>query len=295
MKKSKIIIPALGMLLVSTGASISGTVAWFTANRSFEMEASTFGITKLDGNLDCTLATGIGTSAVDNVATPHTVTVNGLMTDASVNSSGQIWTNDGDVQDKFYQITTLAAATSGNLLAGQTSTPENVWWAVTWTMTFKYTYSGSTTTQDLFFNPKTSTITGTQRVTGDSNETHKAFRIGFFVGGTNKIIWANKQTSANCLSVTSTTGTAATGNLLASNTSGYNNTDAYAAAIDGGANTTRPDYLGTIPYSATPAECILAVTAVAWFEGTDPTVVNTARLDDVTASLQFYTRNHAAS
>lgn len=32
MKKSKVIIPALGMLLLSTAASITGTVAWFTAN-----------------------------------------------------------------------------------------------------------------------------------------------------------------------------------------------------------------------------------------------------------------------
>ena len=33
MKKTKIIIPALGMLLLSTAASITGTVAWFSANQ----------------------------------------------------------------------------------------------------------------------------------------------------------------------------------------------------------------------------------------------------------------------
>ena len=32
MKKTKIIIPALGMLLLSTAASVTGTVAWFSAN-----------------------------------------------------------------------------------------------------------------------------------------------------------------------------------------------------------------------------------------------------------------------
>lgn len=32
MKKTKIIIPALGMLLLSTAASVTGTVAWFAAN-----------------------------------------------------------------------------------------------------------------------------------------------------------------------------------------------------------------------------------------------------------------------
>lgn len=34
MKKSKIIVPALGLLLLSTAASVSGTVAWFSANNA---------------------------------------------------------------------------------------------------------------------------------------------------------------------------------------------------------------------------------------------------------------------
>ena len=32
MKKTKVIIPALGMLLLSTAASVTGTVAWFSMN-----------------------------------------------------------------------------------------------------------------------------------------------------------------------------------------------------------------------------------------------------------------------
>ena len=32
MKKTKVIIPALGLLLLSTAASVTGTVAWFAAN-----------------------------------------------------------------------------------------------------------------------------------------------------------------------------------------------------------------------------------------------------------------------
>ena len=39
-KKSKIIVPALGLILLSTTASISGSVAWFTANRSVEVQAN---------------------------------------------------------------------------------------------------------------------------------------------------------------------------------------------------------------------------------------------------------------
>lgn len=36
MKKTKVIIPALGMLLLSTAASVTGTVAWFAANASIQ-------------------------------------------------------------------------------------------------------------------------------------------------------------------------------------------------------------------------------------------------------------------
>ena len=36
MKKTKVIIPALGLLLLSTAASVTGTVAWFAANATVE-------------------------------------------------------------------------------------------------------------------------------------------------------------------------------------------------------------------------------------------------------------------
>ena len=36
MKKTKIIVPALGLLLLSTAASVTGTVAWFAANASVD-------------------------------------------------------------------------------------------------------------------------------------------------------------------------------------------------------------------------------------------------------------------
>ena len=41
MKKTKIIIPALGILLLSTAASVTGTVAWFTANNTVTADTMT--------------------------------------------------------------------------------------------------------------------------------------------------------------------------------------------------------------------------------------------------------------
>ncbi len=50
MKKTKIIIPALGMLLLSTAASVSGTVAWFSMNNSVTVTGMTV-TTKVSSNL----------------------------------------------------------------------------------------------------------------------------------------------------------------------------------------------------------------------------------------------------
>lgn len=50
MKKTKIIIPALGMLLLSTAASVSGTVAWFSMNTSINVDGMQV-TTKVSSNL----------------------------------------------------------------------------------------------------------------------------------------------------------------------------------------------------------------------------------------------------
>ena len=51
MKKTKVIIPALGILLLSTAASVTGTVAWFSMNNT--VTASTMTVkAKVTGNLN---------------------------------------------------------------------------------------------------------------------------------------------------------------------------------------------------------------------------------------------------
>ena len=41
-KKSKIIVPALTLITATTVASVTGTVAWFTATRAVTVSATTF-------------------------------------------------------------------------------------------------------------------------------------------------------------------------------------------------------------------------------------------------------------
>ena len=75
MKKSKLIVPAaLAVMLLSTAASVTGTVAWFTANRAVEIGAGKFEVTSTDGSLAVTLADGNCTTA-DNTAGAQKITV----------------------------------------------------------------------------------------------------------------------------------------------------------------------------------------------------------------------------
>ena len=50
MKKTKIIVPALAVLLLSTAASVSGTVAWFSMNNSVKVDGMTV-TTRVSSNL----------------------------------------------------------------------------------------------------------------------------------------------------------------------------------------------------------------------------------------------------
>ena len=59
MKKTKIIIPSLGLLLLSTAASITGTVAWFAANAS--VEATGMNIKATSNNQFLQIQTAAGT------------------------------------------------------------------------------------------------------------------------------------------------------------------------------------------------------------------------------------------
>ena len=52
MKKSKIIIPAAAILALSVGASVTGTVAWFTASRSVTLTGKNVAAINAAGDLE---------------------------------------------------------------------------------------------------------------------------------------------------------------------------------------------------------------------------------------------------
>ena len=48
MKKSRIIVPALAMLTLSVAASVTGTVAWFSASRTKTLTANNLAVLNKD-------------------------------------------------------------------------------------------------------------------------------------------------------------------------------------------------------------------------------------------------------
>lgn len=314
MKKSKIIVPALAVLLLSTAASVTGTVAWFTANRVFQTSITNFAVTSLDGELDCAFTAGVGTelAASDEVNVKDknnkkiVVSNHYSLADSSLNGK-QLWTNVGDANADAtgaYQsiVADVTGANETALLATSNAvdpTPENptsgdeytekVLWAYTFKITFGYTYTADHTPINVFFDNDSakSIVTKTNADAAvDGKETYKGFRIAF-ITDTRTLIWADNQTATNVKQVTSTDASAAitTGGFIASDT------DVPAKPADKSASqSSRADFIGQIPYAASNAH--LDVWVVAWYEGTDPNVISASSKDTVTASMGFYSRQN---
>ena len=88
MKKSKIIAPALGVLVLSTAASISGTVAWFTANSAVSVKGMVVS-TKVGSNLL------IQTDTLDSTAKIAASNFTDGITQSSTNTLEPVSTRDG--------------------------------------------------------------------------------------------------------------------------------------------------------------------------------------------------------
>ena len=335
MKKSKVIIPAMAMILFSTAASISGTVAWFTANRVFNMTVSQFKVANLDGNLEATLAEGVGTTSVNNNTHAVTVPETNLLIDGSFNHNAAETTAlhafklDTDGTNKYKDMSTA----SENNWKYTTRNSNKYYVAISWTISFKYTFAdGETTDIGVYLDLANSLVTDpeTDAVNSKPNAA-KAFRIAFVNGGHN-VVWApladenttkgvssynlgtaeggdgeshaNKYTYVNSVSTVGNYDPAATGDT-ASKDFIYKGTTASDAPVDMTAgNTTRTDRVATIkmgyvdgevnPAANTAKTGSTTVTCVAWFEGSDPNVVNSTVMNPLSASMKFYSRLDAA-
>ena len=144
-KKSAVVIPALARIAVTAAASVSGTVAWFTATHTVTATAGNFNATYNDGNLELSVASVQATEGNKAVKAltinDHDVTIdNGILfTDASYNATvNELWSDkekdDGKNPTEFESKGGSTNASTG-WVADLTY---KTLYAVTWTYTFKY-------------------------------------------------------------------------------------------------------------------------------------------------------------
>lgn len=326
MKKSKIIIPALGVLVLSTAASITGTVAWFTANRTATITTGDFAVVKTDGNLDAEVTAGAGTTkASAKVINPISSSAIG---DASFNPESKIlWndTGDGSAYRTIPTSTPVNAHTNLTDADHPWKISNTAYHAVNWKITFTYTWGADHTTLNVFFDAKDimasvgSKMVGTnQDETAYTAQTAKGFRIAM-IGATgtykNTVVFAGLQNAADLACVTSSSTTKGYADSTATALTGFTwfAADKYGAAgeagtaysnvgqengglaraVDGDASQrTRKDFLGQLVY-ADAATSTLDVICVAWYEGTSPNVVDkinedVQKLQQVASTLKFY-------
>ena len=292
MKKSKIIIPALGMLLLSTAASVSGTVAWFTTVSTATANITSFAVRKLGGDLSYTVAAGTGTEKVDADDDHSAIQLTGTnpaLCDASYNhTTGKVWKANSNAS-----AFSVIDAESGWTVSG---TNQVTYYAVSWSYTFSYSFGGDSTAVNLYFDSPTSSVTPTTLAAASgtqTEQTYKGFRIAFVnEAASRSVVWAENQANANCHYVTATNNQAGAYTDANSSSAAGDLLDSTGLAIvaeTGSGSAARADYLGQFTTSSTS----ITIKCVAWFEGTDPNVINGSEMDSVAAALSFYTRPNA--
>lgn len=304
MKKSKIIVPALAMIAFSTAASIAGSVAWFTASRQVTVSAGTYAVVKTTTNLECHVASGVGTTATDGESN-KTISLNGnKLTDGSFNhKTGNIYTPN-DAGTAIGKETAVTANDLSTELERATITGGKVYTAVTWGLTFTVSFGAQSGDYGLYLNAASSSFVREDEATpGTTDKTAKGFRIAFYPstapsGSTvYKTVYAGLQTAAKCKYVANDenfTGTAYVANDYELVDSEFDDDLPIEAGLTGAptraaATEQRADCLGIFGFSAS-ARVTLSYTAVAWFEGTDEEIKNrdaAADYQSVIASLTF--------
>ncbi len=304
MKKSKILIPAFAVLALSVGASVTGTVAWFTANRTSSF-TTTFGVADIDGSLSVEL-TG-NDRAGTKLNTSKNIEVDGKLTHGSYDAqaksnAGQLYvanlSNDTDGENKY----TVDSYTSLGILpekseatgsekskwqAGVDATDnKNVWYGVSFSATFTLEAGGIRGNNYLFVDYEKCTVTNT----GESNA-NDGFTVAIMdVDAANPIVigadankkhvkGVNKQDTedfANYYTFASTTVTKAQDEMATADIKKHKG------------------YIGQFPTEdgVGTKKGKITVTFVAWFEGENSNVISekASKLNDISANLSFYAR-----
>ncbi len=328
-KKSKIIVPALALITATTVASVTGTVAWYTASRTATISATSFESRSMTSSLKVATSPLVGTKNGTTTASAFaSININGNLTHGSYNAQAittEESPNEGDlyvakINDDGNEVVgyeskgTLSNAYSTS--SGQVvdtscawladtytnSSNENVkvWYAVAWKMTFEVDSLGNHGV-GLFFDPSATTFTDS--LNGDAKQ---GLRIAFMTS-TNVRVVGGLETGEKHVKSTwnkSTTDESANSYTEAFGTGIYHyvGETSYTKATDGTSTTlaNNTGYLGSFEAvttgsdDTTTTKNVLEVTAVAWYEGEDSSIAKDKSMSNVTANLAFYSRNYTA-
>lgn len=289
MKKSKIILPAVALLTISTVAAASSTVAWFTANRTVKVEVSEVAVYNPESNLNVTLSTVANSGAT---ATDKKVTMPKYMRDGSVDAANRKVYKKDVVAETYEALADNTYFTDTALITGETG-PQNIYRATSWKMTFSMV--GAAADDYAVLIDMTNSVTNFTRNddevnSKDTKKISESFRIAF-VAGDQVTVLAPWATEDNLIYVTNN---AADGNYKDNKVTvtGKAITSAEIASTDKNTKLTAANgYIGTIAKSTEAATASkLEVTCYAWFEGEDPAcVVPTGAINTkVSSILGFY-------
>ena len=303
MKKSKILIPAVAVLALSVGASVTGTVAWFTSSRTATVSAGVFESKALSANLKVKSTALVGMTTVDSEATDKsTITVDGALTHGSYNAAesgattGNLYvanisehTSTGDSDTATYEVTgytskgTIASNTGTTVtpsaypwMAGEDTSKNKIWYAVSWTVEISLASDGNASaTKMVFVNFNKTTFS-------NNVDVNNGFRVALMDGAHTYIIGKDEQKKH----VTGTT----TENVEEWETY-HQFGETYTAVEDNSSKAAAEVKTNGYLFELTGTTA-KTVTCVAWYEGEDTNVVsNTAnKFNASDLTLSFYCR-----
>lgn len=289
MKKSKIILPAVALLTISTVAAASSTVAWFTANRTVNVEVSEVAVYNPESNLNVELGAVANSGAT---VADKKVTMPKYMRDGSVDAAnGKVYKKDV-VAGTYEALADNTYFTDTALITGETGA-QNIYRATSWKMTFSMV--GAAADDYAVLIDMTNTVTKFTRNddevnSKDTKKISESFRIAFVAGDQVTVLapWATED------DLKYVTNNAASGNYKENKVTVSNKaiTSAEIASAEKNTKLTAANgYVGTIAKSteaSTASE--LEVTCYAWFEGEDPACVVPAEAINtkVSSILGFY-------
>ena len=326
LKKSAVVIPALARIAVTAAASVSGTVAWFTANRSVTVKGSNFNAVAQDGDLSIEL----GNVLVGVVADGNSVKMadKTSLTDASYDpESSKLYTKILGEDENNKTVVTgyedLGSATETGGVGGTQSNHKwsyvngsdpnqtTVYYGVSWTWKFTYVFKSDANDMGLFFNIKDSTIGITNKDSDEDRKNRNGTEYknsGYQVGKgfrlarqaeqdtDNKnenqtIVWAPQGGENSHVTGTAIANKEAFDTGIFHTVGETNASTATDLATDYKTKNSNNGYcfLGRLTSKA----ATISVKCTAWFEGTDDNVVNEALNQVVTTTQRFYVRKLA--